>query len=241
MTSKKILVFGGTGSIGKALSKKLKLIDYEPIIISRNEVELQKISNEINCPYKVCDILDTNEIKKISEEYQNDIHGIAYCVGSINLKPLKLANNDDFIESFKINTLGAINVIKFNQESLMKNSGSILLYSTIAVKQGFTNHSIVSTAKGAIEGLTLSLAAEFAPKIKVNCIAPSLTDSKMTHKLISNENIKKAIENMHPIPKIGHGNDFSEIGSFLLSNKNNWITGQIFNIDGGRSSLRIKS
>ena len=241
MTSKKILVFGGTGSIGKALSKKLKLIDYEPIIISRNEVELQKISNEINCSYKVCDILDTNEIKKISEEYKNDIHGIAYCVGSINLKPLKLANNDDFIESFKINTLGAINVIKFNQESLMKNSGSILLYSTIAVKQGFTNHSIVSTAKGAIEGLTLSLAAEFAPKIKVNCIAPSLTDSKMTHKLISNENIKKAIENMHPIPKIGHGNDFSEIGSFLLSNKNNWITGQIFNIDGGRSSLRIKS
>ena len=241
MTSKKILVFGGTGSIGKALSKKLKLIDYEPIIISRNEVELQKISNEINCSYKVCDILDTNEIKKISEEYKNDIHGIAYCVGSINLKPLKLANNDDFIESFKINTLGAINVIKFNQESLMKNSGSILLYSTIAVKQGFTNHSIVSTAKGAIEGLTLSLAAEFAPKIKVNCIAPSLTDSKMTKKIISNENIKKAIENMHPIPKIGHGNDFSEIGSFLLSNKNNWITGQIFNIDGGRSSLRIKS
>ncbi len=241
MTSKKILVFGGTGSIGKALSKKLKLIDYEPIIISRNEVELQKISNEINCSYKVCDILDTNQIKKISEEYKNDIHGIAYCVGSINLKPLKLANNDDFIESFKINTLGAINVIKFNQESLMQNSGSILLYSTIAVKQGFTNHSIVSTAKGAIEGLTLSLAAEFAPKIKVNCIAPSLTDSKMTHKLISNENIKKAIENMHPIPKIGHGNDFSEIGSFLLSNKNNWITGQIFNIDGGRSSLRIKS
>ena len=92
---------------------------------------------------------------------------------------------------------------------MIKNNGSILLYSTIAVKQGFTNHTIISTAKGAIEGLTLSLAAEFAPKIRVNCIAPSLTDAKMTKNIISNETIKKAIENMHPIPKIGSGNDFA--------------------------------
>ena len=152
-----------------------------------------------------------------------------------------MTKDEDFIDSFKINTLSAINAIKFNQETLAKNNGSILLYSTIAVKQGFTNHTIISTAKGAIEGLTLSLAAEFAPKIKVNCIAPSLTDAKMTQKLISNETIKKAIENLHPLPKIGSGDDFSDIGSFLLSDKNSWITGQIFHIDGGRSSLRIKS
>ncbi len=239
--SNKILVFGGTGSIGKALSKKLKKDNYEPIILSRNEEELKVVSKEIDCDYKVCDVLDLEKVKNISEEFKDDIYGIAYCVGSINLKPIKISKDEDYIESFKINTLGAINIIRLNYESLAKNNGSILLYSTIAVKQGFTNHTIVSTAKGAIEGLTLSLAAEFAPKIRVNCIAPSLTDAKMTKKIISNDNIKKAIETMHPIPKIGSGEDFSDIGSFLLSEKNSWITGQIFHIDGGRSSLRIKS
>ena len=241
MNEKKILIFGGSGSIGKALAAKLKQNGYSPIILSRNEDELKRVSEDIKCEYKICDILDTNRLKEISDELNNNVCGIAYCVGSINLKPLKITNDEDFLDSFKINTLGAINVIKLNQESLSKNNGSILLYSTIAVKQGFTNHTIVSTAKGAIEGLTLSLAAEFAPKIRVNCIAPSLTDAKMTQKLISNETIKKAIENMHPLPKIGSGEDFSDIGSFLLSNKNNWITGQIFHIDGGRSTLRIKS
>ena len=241
MSEKKILIFGGSGSIGKALAKKLKENNHSPIVLSRNEDELKKISTEINCDYRVCDVLDTNKIEQIAEEFKDNVSGIAYCVGSINLKPLKIAKEEDFINSFKINTLGAINVIKSNQESLAKNNGSILLFSTIAVKQGFTNHTIVSTAKGAIEGLTLSLAAEFAPKIRVNCIAPSLTDAKMTKKLISNETIKKAIENMHPLPKIGKGEDFSDIGTFLLSDRNSWITGQIFHIDGGRSTLRIKS
>ena len=241
MSEKKILVFGGSGSIGKALATKLKSSNYSPIILSRNEDELKEVSKKIECEYRVCDVLNTNNIKEISEEFKGEISGIAYCVGSINLKPLKITNDQDFIESFKINTLGAINVIKLNQETLARNNGSILLYSTIAVKQGFTNHTIVSTAKGGIEGLTLSLAAEFAPKIRVNCIAPSLTDAKMTQKLISNETIKKAIENMHPLPKIGKGEDFSDIGTFLLSDRNSWITGQIFHIDGGRSTLRIKS
>ena len=117
-----------------------------------------------------------------------------------------MSKDDDFIDSFKINTLGAINVIKSNLD-LTKNNGSILLFSTVAVQQGFANHSIVSSSKGAIEGLTHSLAVEFAPKIRVNCIAPSLTDSKMSQKMLSNETIRKAIENMHPIPKIGAGKD----------------------------------
>ena len=241
MSEKKILIFGGSGSIGKALAIKLKENNYSPIIISRNKSELENISLEIKCDYRVCDVLNYQRIKEVSDEFKDKVLGIAYCVGSINLKPIKLTKDEDFIEAFKLNTLGAINVIKLNQETLTRNNGSVLLYSTIAVKQGFTNHAIVSTAKGAIEGLTLCLAAEFAPKIKVNCIAPSLTDAKMTQKLINNETIKKAIENMHPLPKIGSGDDFSDIGSFLLSEKNRWITGQIFHIDGGRSTLRIKS
>ena len=239
--SKKILIFGGTGAIGFSIAKRISEENYTPVIISRNEEELIIKSKEINCEYETCDVLDTDQIEKVSKKYNDEVVGLSYCVGSINLKPLKMSKDDDFIDSFKINTLGAINVIKSNLPSLTKNNGSILLFSTVAVQQGFTNHSIVSSSKGAIEGLTLSLAAEFAPKIRVNCIAPSLTDSKMSQKMLSNETIRKAIENMHPIPKIGEGEDFADFSSFLLSEKNNWITGQIFHIDGGRSTLRIKA
>ena len=238
---KKILIFGGTGAIGFSIARNLKSQGYNPIIIARNEEDLINKSKEIDCLYEICDVLETNQIEEISKKHQENLIGLAYCVGSINLRPLKITKDDDFLDSFKINTLGAINTVKMNLPSLTNNNGSILFFSTIAVQQGFTNHSIVSSSKGAIEGLTLSLAAEFAPKIKVNCIAPSLTDSKMSQKMVSNETIRKAIENMHPIPKIGTGEDFADLAGFLLNEKNNWITGQIFHIDGGRSTLRIKA
>ena len=241
MSSKKIIILGGTGAIGSSLAQKIKNLNYEPILIAREGKNLKEISEKINCEYFECDVLESEKLEKIINSLNNDIYGLAYCVGSINLKPLKLAKEYDFIESFKINTLGAINAIKAAQSSLSNNNGSILLFSTIAVKQGFINHSVISTAKGAIEGLTLSLAAELAPKIRVNCIAPSLTNSKMSENLVKHENIKKAIENMHPIPKIGSGEDFADIGAYLLSKNNSWITGQILHIDGGRSSLRIKA
>ena len=237
MSNKNIFIFGGTGSIGKSLSKKLKSNNYNPIIISRNETELKQLSEEIGCEYKVCDVLDFDKVKSISEEYKDQLCGIASCVGSINLKPLKMTKDEDFIDSFKINTLSAINAIKFNQETLAKNNGSILLYSTIAVKQGFTNHTIVSTAKGAIEGLTLSLAAEFAPKIKVNCIAPSLSKSKMAGPMLKNEKMAESIAKMHALKRIGEGDDFSSLVNFLLSKESSWITGQIIGVDGGRSSV----
>ena len=148
-----------------------------------------------------------------------------------------MTKDEDFIDSFKINTLSAVNAIKFNQETLAKNTGSILLYSTIAVKQGFTNHTIVSTAKGAIEGLTLSLAAEFAPKIRVNCIAPSLTDAKISNFLLKNEKVAEGIAKMHPMKRVGEGGDSASVAKFLLTDESSWITGQILGVDGGRSSV----
>ena len=241
MNKKKIIIIGGTGAIGSSLAKEITNHNLEPILIARNRDNLELLSNELNCNFFTCDILDTNNLKKIIQDLGDIVYGLAYCVGSINLKPLRLTKEEDFIDSFKINTLGAINSIKFAQPSLAKNKGSILLFSTIAVKQGFINHSIISTAKGGIEGLTLSLAAELAPTVRVNCIAPSLTVSNMSKNLIQNDKIRKAIEDMHPIPKIGVGKDFAHMGAYLLSEQNEWITGQILHIDGGRSSLRIKA
>ena len=241
MPSKKIIILGGSGAIGSSIAKELIQKNYAPILISKNKNDIKLIAKKLDCQYYVCDVLNTEKLTQTIQEIGDEIFGLAYCVGSINLKPFKLAKENNFLESYKINTLGAINAIKAAQESLLKNNGSILLFSSVAVQQGFINHSIISTAKGAIEGLTLSLAAEFAPKIRVNCIAPSLTDSKMSQNMIKNENIKKAIGAMHPIPKIGEGSDFAELGSYLLSENNKWITGQILHIDGGRSTLRIKA
>ena len=241
MPSKKIIILGGSGAIGSSIAKELIQKNYAPILISKNKDDIKLIAKKLDCQYYVCDVLNTEKLTQTIQEIGDEIFGLAYCVGSINLKPLKLTKENDFLESYKINTLGAINAIKAAQENLLKNNGSILLFSSVAVQQGFINHSIISTAKGAIEGLTLSLAAEFAPKIRVNCIAPSLTDSKMSQNMIKNENIKKAIGAMHPIPKIGEGSDFAELGSYLLSENNKWITGQILHIDGGRSTLRIKA
>ena len=238
MTKKKIVILGGSGSIGSSIAREIIENGYEPYIIGRNYSSLSKLANEINCKFDVADVTKTDELKKSLEKCGDNVFGLAYCVGSITLKSLNTAHENDYIDSFKVNTLGAIISSQILMKALIKNNGSILFFSTIAVKQGFTNHSIVSTAKGGIEALTLSLAAELSPNVKVNCIAPSITESQMSKSLISNENIKRAIELLHPIPKIGQAGDHSKLSSFLLSEANSWITGQVFHIDGGRSTLR---
>ena len=158
-------------------------------------------------------------------------------MGSIDLKPLKLTKKSDFMQSFNLNLISATEVIKSLADNLKKNKGSIVLFSTVAVKQGFPNHAIVSSAKGAIEGLTLALAAELAPNVRINCIAPSLTNSKISNFLLKNEKMSESIAKMHPLKRIGEGSDSASVAKFLLSDESSWITGQILGIDGGRSSV----
>ena len=240
MNKQKIIIIGGSGSIGSAIAKEVSINGYIPHILGRNEKSLKEIADSLQCPFSIVDVLNIEDLKNSLEGIKEDVFGLAYCVGSIDLKPLSLANETDYINSYKLNTVGAITSIKSLLSNLKKNFGSILLFSSVAVQQGFVNHTIISTAKGALEALTLSLAAELSPKIRVNCIAPSLTESKMSKKILSNETIKKAIQDMHPIPKLGDGNDFSKLAAFLLGKNNHWITGQIIHVDGGRSTLRKK-
>ena len=240
MAKEKIIIIGGSGSIGYAIAKDILEQGFEPYLIGRNFSSLEISAKSLNCPFDVVDVTKTADLKKVLEKTGENIYGLAYCVGSINLKSITLAHENDYIDSFKINTLGAIVAIKSLRDILKKNNGSILLFSSIAAKQGFTNHTIISAAKGAIEGLTVALAAELAPYVRVNCIAPSLTDSGMSKSITSNENIKKVIESLHPIPKIGHPSDHSKLAGFLLGKSNTWITGQILSVDGGRSTVRTK-
>ena len=241
MSKKKNVIIGGSGSIGSSIAKEISSEKFEPHLIGRNFSSLKKVSEELNCSYEVADVTNTDNLTKALENCGEDIFGLAYCAGSIDLKPLSSAHENDYLESFKVNTLGAITSIKTIKNILKKNNGSILLFSSIAVKNGFMNHTVISSSKGAIEGLTVSLAAELAPEIRVNCIAPSLTETCMTKSITSNDNIKKAIELLHPIPRIGQPNDHRKLASYLLCDNNRCITGQIFNIDGGRSTRRRKA
>ena len=240
MSKKKIIIIGGSGSIGSSIANEIIKDGFEPHLIGRNYNSLKKLSDELNCSFEVADVTNSKDLIKALHNCGNNIFGLAYCAGSINLKSLSLAHENDYIESFRVNTLGAVISIKAIKDILKKNKGSILLFSSIAVKTGFMNHTIISTAKGGVEALTVSLAAELAPNIRVNCIAPSLTETGMTKSITSNENIRKAIELLHPIPRIGQPSDHSKLAAFLLNDSSNWITGQIFNIDGGRSNIRRK-
>jgi NAD(P)-dependent dehydrogenase (short-subunit alcohol dehydrogenase family) len=137
----------------------------------------------------------------------------------------------------KLNLYSAIEVIKGFQDELKKNGGSIVLFSSVAAQKGFTNHTIIATAKAAIEGLTVTLAAEFAPNIRINCVAPSLTNSKIAQSMLKNPIVAEALAKAHPLKRVGEGKDSAALAKFLLTEESSWVTGQIIGVDGGRSSL----
>ena len=235
---KKYVIFGATGSIGSALATQLSNEKIDCHLVARNEDELKKISAELGYTYSVCDVLKldfVNDLKKDLTEIE--ILGIAYCVGSIDIKPLKLTKASDFVSSYVLNLVAVTDVIRSFQENLKNNKGSVVLFSTVAAKKGFANHSIISSAKAAIEGLTVALAAEFAPNIRINCIAPSLTKSKIASSIIKNTSIEQSIAKMHPLKRLGEGIDSANLANFLLTSKSSWITGQIIAVDGGRSNI----
>ena len=232
----KYLIFGATGSIGSNLANQLYNSKYDFHLVSRNEEELKSLSERLKCAYTVADVLESNFIEKVKSEI-SEIKGIAYCVGSIDLKPFKMVKEDDFQKCMKLNLYSAVEIIKSYQDSLKKNKGSIILFSTVAVQRGFANHSIIASTKAAVEGLTISLAAEFAPDIRVNCIAPSLTNSKISQNILKNTIMAESIAKAHPMKRIGEGKDAAAMAKFLLTEESSWITGQIIGVDGGRSSI----
>ena len=236
--SNKHLIFGATGAIGSSLAHQLKKSGQDAHLVARNEDELKSISDNLGFTFTVADVLEDGFIDKIKSDIATfDISGLAYCVGSIALKPIKRVTESDLHQCMKLNLYSAIETIKGFQDDLKKNHGSIVLFSSVAAQKGFTNHTIIASAKAAIEGLTVTLAAEFAPSIRVNCIAPSLTDSKMSQSMLKSEVVAEALAKAHPLKRLGKGEDSASIAKFLLSEDSNWITGQIIGVDGGRSRL----
>ena len=148
-----------------------------------------------------------------------------------------MVTEEDFNKCMKLNLYSAVEVIKGYQDSLKKNKGSVVLFSTVAAQRGFTNHAIIASTKAAVEGLTVSLAAEFAPNIRVNCIAPSLTNSKIAEPMLKNKVLADGIAKAHPLKRLGEGKDSASLAKFLITDDSSWVTGQIIAVDGGRSKL----
>lgn len=237
--SGKIVIIGATGYTGSALARSYVKDNSECHLISRNEDELNKLSAETNFKYSVCsDVTNPQSVEESLKDIENDkISGLAYCVGSIVLKSFQTTKQEDFINTFNLNVSGAVHFIRKLQKQLAENNGSIILFSTVAVDRGFNMHSVISTAKGAIQGLTTSLAAEFAPKIRVNCIAPSITQSKMAKPILDNARLAEQIPIKHAMKRVGQPEDLAETAKFLLSPNSSWITGQIIHVDGGKINL----
>ncbi|BDQ03583.1 SDR family oxidoreductase [Ignavibacterium sp.] len=226
------LIIGGTSGIGLETTKHLSK-NNRVIVLSREKKNLDGLNNVKFISADVTKPMD--ELPQISEP----LNGIVYCPGTINLKPLKSLKLKDFQNDFEVNLLGAVKVINkyFNN---LKEAGksSIVLFSTVAVQTGMPYHASIASAKGAVEGLTRSLAAEFAPNIRVNCIAPSITNTPLAEKLLNNETKVKSSEDRHPLKRIGDAKEIAEAVAFLLSDSASFITGQILKIDGGISSIK---
>lgn len=226
------LIVGGTSGIGLETTKLLSQ-DHKVIVLSREKRNLDEINNVEFFSVDVTKPID--EFPRIDEP----INGLAYFPGTINLKPFKNLKVEDYQHDFEVNLLGAIKVInKYLNNLKSAGKSSIVLFSTVAVQTGMSYHASIASAKGAVEGLTRTLAAEFAPDIRVNCIAPSITNTPLAEKLLNSETKLKASEERHPLKRIGNATEIAELVVFLLSDKASFITGQIIKVDGGISVIK---
>lgn len=227
---KKYVIVGGSKGIGKETAELLAAEGHQVTVFSRTPYEGPAHTIE----WEELDVLEDSWEDQMPE----DIDGLVYSVGSINLKPFRGLKTEVFEADFQLHVMGAIKALQAAYKNFNANSiPSVVLYSTVAVQRGMPFHATVSASKGAIEGLTRAIASEWAPKARINCIAPSLTDTPLAGKLLSTPEKKEAMGNNNPMKRVGEANDIAEMTAFLLSDKSSWMTGQIIHIDGGQSVL----
>jgi NAD(P)-dependent dehydrogenase (short-subunit alcohol dehydrogenase family) len=238
----KILIYGGSGGIGSATGRILRDRGYDLHLVGRNEQKLSEVASELGARYTVGDVLDMNLFPRVMQDVGLTLDGLVYAVGTINLRSLQRLDENDFLNDFRVNGMGAALAIRAALQALKKSEGvaSVVLYSTVATLQGFTFHASTAMAKGAVNALTLSLATELAPKVRVNAIAPSLTRTPLAQGLTSSEEKAEAIAELHAMRRLGTPEDIGSLTAFLLSPEANWVTGQIIGVDGGRSTLRTR-
>ena len=229
---KNILIVGGSSGIGLSLVEQLQS-DHNLIVANRSNEALNGLSVEF-IPYDVEN--GELEVAKLPET----LHGLVYCPGTINLRPFKGLRPEVFTRDFSINVMGAVKTLQAVLGRLQNSEvpASVVFFSTVAVQTGMPFHSSVATAKGALEGLSRSLAAELAPKIRFNVLAPSLVDTPLAEKFLNNDTKKSNAEGRHPLQRIGSPEEIAKMVTFLLGDQSSWITAQTITIDGGIGSIK---
>ncbi len=236
MENKHILVVGGSSGIGYGLIQHLSKMNAKVITVSRNKPEnIESLEHVTYYPLDVKEeLIDLNFLP-------DTLDGLVYCPGSINLKPFHRFSIEEFREDWEINVLGAVKVLQASYKQLKRAKGaSVVLYSTVASALGMGFHASIASAKAGVEGLVQSLAAEWATQqIRVNAIAPSITDTPLAANLLSKPERREASARRHPLQRIGEVEDIVNGTIFLLSDKSCWMTGQTLHIDGGMSKVKL--
>jgi short-subunit dehydrogenase len=232
---KNYVIAGGTSGVGRALVDILIKNGHSVWVIARS---MRDLPQHANLHYLEADL---SQMSVSTELLPDSIHGVAYCPGSIQLMPFHRMKPEVFTQDFSLNVMGAIQLIQSCISGLKKvGSASVVMYSTVAVKTGMPFHASVAASKGAIEGLTRSLAADYAANgIRFNAIAPSLTDTPLAEKLLTTPEKRENSNKRHPIGRIGTAQDIAALSAFLLSDTGSWITGQVLHADGGMGSLKL--
>jgi NAD(P)-dependent dehydrogenase (short-subunit alcohol dehydrogenase family) len=240
--TERVLILGATGGVGAALARRVAARGARPVLLARDAGRLAALAAEWpGAESVVADVTDGAALKAAIQGLGGPLSGLAFCVGSILLKPALRTTEAEMMDTFRLNAVAAALAVQAAAPALSAAGGSVVLFSTVAARTGFTNHLAIAAAKAAVEGMTVALAAELAPAIRVNCIAPSLTRTAMAEPLTRNSAMAEAIARLHPLPRLGEADDIAAMADMLLSSAAGWITGQVIAVDGGRSTLRTKA
>ncbi len=234
MTKGNYFVVGGSSGIGREIVQGLSQGEHRIYVGSREPRQIEEIAGVKHIQ------LDVLAPSWPEVGLPESLQGLVYCPGSIRLRPFHLLKDEEFLEDFALNLLGAVRILRTMLPRLQSSPvlASVVLFSTVAAQTGMPYHASIASAKGAVEGLTRALAAEWAPGIRVNAVAPSLTDTPLAHRLLSSDEKRTAAAERHPLQRVGSPSDPAEMALYLLSDRATWITGQIFHVDGGISSVQ---
>lgn len=231
---KNLLIIGGSAGIGAAVVNILLSENHK--VYSSYKTKPLGISHEHLVEFEFDVEANVLDLSVLPEQ----IHGLVYCPGLVNLKPFGRTKPEEFVNDYQIQVLGFIKVLQKVLPKLQgENTASVVTFSSVAVQKGFPYHTLVSSSKGAIEGLTKALSAEYAPKIRFNTIAPSLTMTGLVEKLVNTPDKIEANASKHPLKRLGTPEDIAHMVAFLLDDKSSWMTGQIIGIDGGASTIKV--